>query len=79
MKLHLRLDDITSEHVRETLFIDGRNAGSLCLSIGEYQWFGAALLLGAERTKGNFEVTFDKPAWDSDGHFCMPSRNNNEN
>lgn len=31
-------------------------AGTLNLRIGEWQLFGAALLLGAQKTKGNLEV-----------------------
>ena len=72
-RLHLRLDSVNHVHIRETLFFNGANCGQLCFNHGEYQIFGAALLLGAEQTRGNLEVTTDKIAHDENGEFCMPT------
>ena len=72
MRLRLRLDSITPKHIVQTLFIDGRNCGTIVLDHGEYQLFGAALLLGAQQMKGHLVVEIDPVDHDSDGHFAMP-------
>lgn len=45
-RLHLRIDDRNSSHVRVTVFFSGRNCGQLCLGVGEYQILGAAIMAG---------------------------------
>lgn len=32
MRIHLRFDSSNEEHTRSTLFINGKNSGSLCMS-----------------------------------------------
>ncbi len=50
------------DHVHESVFVaNGKNetfaqAGKLIFLIGEWQEFGATLLLGAAQTKGRIEV-----------------------
>lgn len=53
MKLKLRVDAVTGEHVHLSLFA-GQDTermagiGSLCVNIGEYQMLGLVLTVGAE-------------------------------
>ena len=59
MKLNLRVDAVGGEHVHCTLFMNGGNCGTLCFRVGEYQLFGAALLMGADKTQGQLEAKSD--------------------
>jgi hypothetical protein len=59
MKLNLRVDEVAGDHVRCTLFMNRANCGDLCFRVGEYQLFGAALLMGADRTQGQLEAKSD--------------------
>lgn len=79
MKLHLRLDHVDGTHIRETLFFDGANVGSLMMRHGEYQAFGAALLLGAKQMHGHLEIEIDLIANDEDGNFIMPPKTTGDN
>ena len=58
-RLLLRVTHVNDEHVRCSLFMNGALCGQLCFRVGEYQIFGAALGLGAERTNGHLECDHD--------------------
>lgn len=81
MKIILRLDDVTPEHIHETVFINGANCGQLCFRHGEYQTFVAALMLGAKHMTQSWppdagsllEIDNDPIGWDKNGDFCMPN------
>ncbi len=77
MRIHLRLDHVDNSHIRETLFFDGANAGSLTMDHGQYQVFGAALLLGAKQMHGDLKIEIDPIAHDKDGNFIMPPSSSN--
>jgi len=69
MRLKIRIDHIDSSHVHCTFFSDNSvtndktfaNLGKLIMDIGEYQLFGCALGLGAERMKGRFILEPEDP------------------
>ena len=72
MKIHLRLDSVSPEHIRQTMFCDGANCGEICLRHGEYQLFGCALSMGAGQMRGYLEVVIDPIGHDDEGEFAMP-------
>jgi len=77
MHLHLRLDEVKDDededdYIVETLIVDGREAGTIRLRIGEYQLFGAALGMGADMTQGQLKVTHDPIAFNNKGGFKKP-------
>lgn len=74
MKLFLRLESVTPEHIRQSMFVNGRWVGDLTLKHGEYQELGVALLLGAKHMMGILEVEIDPIGWDEEGNFAMPNR-----
>ena len=53
------------DHVHETIFAGPEenetfhNCGTLVFGVGEWQLFGAALMLGARQTQGNLRVVFE--------------------
>lgn len=62
MTIKIRVDSANAEHVRVTVFAGENtlaNVGSLCLRVGKYQLFGAALAMGAERTNGALTIVHD--------------------
>lgn len=69
MRLHLRLDAVSNTHITESVFVDGALAGTLCFRHGEYQLFGAALLMGANQTHGDLVVEMDPITFDEKGNF----------
>lgn len=71
MNLHLRLDCVKG-HITQTMFLDGANAGKLVMAPGEYQVFGAALLLAAKHMPAHLTVKIDPIGWTADGRFTMP-------
>lgn len=73
-KIYLRLDKVTPEHITQTIFFNGANAGKLTLRHGEYQIFGAALLLAAGKMKPHLELSYDDIEHDSEGNFNMPEK-----
>ena len=75
MRLHLRLDHVTPVHIIQTVFVDGANCGTLTLDVGQYQTFGAALLLGAAQMRGHLIVEIDPISHDAEGNFAMPKPN----
>lgn len=79
MNLYLRLDHVNSTHIKETLFFNGANVGNLTFTHGEYQAFGAALLLGSKQMKDDLIIIIDPIGHDSDGNFIMPSNNEVKN
>ena len=74
-RIHLRLDRVTPMHITESIFMDGRFCGQLTFDHGEYQLFGAALLLGSERMQGNLTVEVDPIAHDAEGNFASSHEN----
>lgn len=78
MRLHLRLDSVTPEHIRQTVFFEGANCGTLCMRHGEYQLFGVALKMGADRMQGHLIIEIDDIGYDDRGEFAMPSREQEE-
>lgn len=74
-RIHLRLDQVTSAHIHQTVVMDGRPCGALVLDHGEYQIFGAMLCLGADivnRGAQRVVVEVDPIGRDADGDFAMP-------
>jgi len=71
-RLHLRLDAVTPVHITQSVFFDGAHCGTLTLDHGQYQLFGAALLLGAECMQGRLTVETDRISHDREGNFKMP-------
>lgn len=59
MKIHLRQDKITSEHSQSTLFINGRNCGSLTMSPDQFDWFYIALERGVHELNAPGLPPFD--------------------
>jgi hypothetical protein len=61
-------------HIRQTLFIDGGNCGTLTMRTTEYHMFGTVLKQGAkqlpEQTAPSIEI--DKIGWNSEGEFAKP-------
>ena len=61
MIVKLRSKRLHGDRIAEQVFV-GKDkdhlqlAGTLILYVGEWQLFGAALLLGADQTKGHLEV-----------------------
>jgi len=58
MRIHLRVESENKEHVRSTLFIDGRNCGALCMSPTEFSSFYQFLGVGMNEM-GEPEDTFE--------------------
>lgn len=61
MHVKLRGNVMGDGRIRETVFVGPsphvlQNAGTLVLNVGEWQLFGAALMLGAGRTNGDLAV-----------------------
>jgi hypothetical protein len=54
-----RVDRVEGDHVHCTLFMNGASCGNLCFRVGEYQVFGAALLMGAEASGNHLAVYSD--------------------
>lgn len=60
--MHLKLKaELLGEHVHEHVFVGPDRdhlalAGTLVMDIGQYQLFGAALLMGAKKTQGLLTV-----------------------
>lgn len=46
MKIHLRLEYKSPSHNRFTVFVNGANAGVLCMTPEETVWFEALLFAG---------------------------------
>ena len=69
MRMKLRIDQINSQHVYLSIFSDlsitndgtFAHLGKLVMDIGEYQAFGCALGLGANRMKGHFVLIPEDP------------------
>lgn len=62
-RIKLRVDNVNSQHLHVTVFTGINtlaNAGQLCLSTNEWPLIGAALVMGAEQTKGHLVVEFDE-------------------
>jgi len=57
--VNLHVTFVGGEHVRCSLFMNGALCGRLTFRIGEYQIFGAALLMGSRLTKGHLEDVSD--------------------
>lgn len=62
--IRLRVDRADDRHVHLSVFVGPAgctraNAGKLCMSPGEYQILGAALLLGAQATNGHLVAECD--------------------
>lgn len=62
--LKIRVDGADQRHVKITLFMghQGRtlaNVGSLTMTVGEYQIFGACMSIGAGQSAGQLVVSFD--------------------
>ncbi len=60
------VSDKRGEHVHTTFFMGMENRtpanlGTLVMHIGEWQILGAAILLGAEKTKG--QLTVESSGW----------------
>lgn len=60
MIIRLR-DERRGNHVHTRVFVGPDHehlalAGQLCLDIGQWQLFGAALMLGAKRTQGQLKI-----------------------
>lgn len=70
MKIHLRCDSTNSTHANMSLFIDGRNCGTLCTGPAEAIWLHHALARGCEAISpaGKTPVEFV-----SSGEFPQPS------
>lgn len=63
MIIKLRSEKL-GEHIHDTIFMGEQegslaSVGKLIMRMGEWQIFGAALLLGAERTKGHLTVKLE--------------------
>lgn len=69
MRMKLVIRDINSQHVHLSVFSDESVAnngtfaflGRLVMTIGEYQTFGAALVLGANDMRGHFMMMPEDP------------------
>lgn len=59
-KLIVRIDTISSQHVRFTIFMNGANCGELCLLKSEAFVFINALNLGADAADLLMEIKNDK-------------------
>jgi hypothetical protein len=59
MRFVIRFDSWHGKHVRFTIFGNGGNCGSLCMTVQEYQAFVATLLLGQGVTGGVIKVMSD--------------------
>jgi hypothetical protein len=59
MTVNLRVDSVVGQTVHCSLFMDEWLNGTLTFRIGEYQIFGAALLMGSKLTKGHLSDTSD--------------------
>lgn len=46
MKIHYRFDSTDGHHTRATIFVNGANCGSLCMSPDEADWFYLVLDIG---------------------------------
>ena len=55
LKLHLRVEEENSTHVHFTVFANGANAGTLCLTSEEWTQFVEQLSLG--KRENEFMVT----------------------
>jgi hypothetical protein len=71
MKIHLRLDSSNKEHAKMTLFINGKNSGTITASPIEAVWFGRLLKEGCSkgvpsRVKIGFEISGN-----FDGHMSI--------
>ncbi len=65
---------IEGKYIREQIFAGPDRAhvqlaGAVLMSIGEWQLFGVALLMGAERMQGHLDVFCDYPGAMTSGDF----------
>ncbi len=91
MNIHLRTQNRNSEHERITVFVNGKNAGELCMSPRECGQFAKIVKTGCyetgrdenhfERTERRALAEANKPkptcgAQDADGNFIENRRPN---
>lgn len=65
MRINLRINDATKEHVHSSLFIDGKNCGRIVLGREDFLPFAMMLKAGVETSK--------KDTFDLSGHVQFVS------
>ena len=73
MDMYFRLDQVTPAHIKQTLFIDGANCGTITLGHREYEMFGAILKTATEQGQRKITFRYDKIAWDTQGRYITPT------
>ena len=68
MKLHMRANDTNAVHTRFTVFVNGANAGTLCMTVEEANTFHQIVAAGCVPRFDNFV---------SSGDWGNPIRNPN--
>ena len=57
MRINLRVDTDGASHTHFTMFVNGGNAGNLCLTREEFEQFCATLYTGLSMPEDKFELT----------------------